>query len=407
MQKYTYVVKDAAGQTRKGSVNAESRERVIFALQNKGYIILEVREGSASLFGKTSGRKKVGGKVAGHVLAFFAEQLSTLIAGGVPLVRAIALLSEYSSSPRLGLILGQVAKDIAGGNSLHSALARHPKTFDNIWLSLVEAGEVGGNLADTLEQISSYIKTQDAMRSKIITAITYPAILAISSVGVLIYFILGIVPTFAQIFKDFNIELPMLTVVVLGVSGFLINHGVLIIVSMIVAFLLFRFYIKTPQGKKRWHSFLISMPIFGNFLRNIYYSRMLTTLATLLRSGVTILNAIVVLEDSFNTNVIIQNALRMAKQEVAAGRSISASFRAAGVFPGLMTEMMLMGEESGKLPSIILTLSKFYADHVDQFIARFSAVIDPILIVGVGVLIGLIVASIFLPIFKLSQIGGQ
>lgn len=408
MQKYSYVVKDNTGQTRKGSINAESRDRVIFALQNKGYIILEVKEGSAgSLFGKTAGSKKVGGKVAGHVLAFFAEQLSTLIAGGVPLARAIALLSEYSSSPKLGVVLNQVAKDIVGGNSLHTALSRHPKTFNNIWLSLVEAGEVGGNLADTLYQISQYIKTQEAMKSKIITAITYPAILCVASVGVLIYFILGIVPTFAQIFKDFNIDLPMLTVTVLAVSSFLINHGILIIVTLVMLVLGFRFYIKTPQGKKRWHTFMITMPIFGGFVRNIYYSRMLTTLSTLLRSGVTILNAIVVLEESFNTNVIIQNALHLAKTEVAAGRSISDSFKAAGVFPGLMTEMMMMGEESGKLPSIIGTLSKFYSDNVDQFIARFSAVIDPILIVGVGSLIGIVVASIFLPIFKLSQIGGQ
>lgn len=406
MQKYNYVVKDPTGKTRKGSINAESRDRVIFALQNKGFVVLEVNEGGASLFGKGAKQKKIGGKVPGHVLAFFAEQLSTLIAGGVPLVRAIALLSEYSSNARLGAVLNQVAKDIAGGNSLHSALSHHPKTFDNIWRSLVEAGEVGGNLADTLGQIAQYIKTQNAMRSKIITAITYPAILAIASVGVLIYFIIGIVPTFAQIFKDFNIDLPMITTVVLGISGFIMSYWLIILVSIIAVFVLFRFYIKTPEGRKRWHSFLISMPLFGGFLRNIYYSRMLTTLATLLRSGVTILNAIVVLEDSFDTNVIIKNALHMAKQDVAAGHSISDSFRAAGVFPGLMTEMMLMGEESGKLPGIIATLSRFYSDNVDQFIARFSAVIDPILIVGIGSLIGIIVASIFLPIFKLSQIGG-
>lgn len=407
MPKYTYVIKNSDGKTLKGSVVAENRERVIYALQNKGYIILDVREaGSAGLFSQAAGRKKVGGKVPGHVLAFFAEQLSTLIAGGVPLVRAISLLGEYASNPRLGLVLNQVAKDIASGNSLHDSLAKHPKTFNNIWLSLVQAGEVGGNLADTLGQIALYIKTQEAMKSKIITAITYPAILMVASVGVLVYFILGIVPTFAQIFKDFNIDLPTLTLVVLAVSDFLINHWVILIGSAIGLFVAFKFYIKTPSGKKRWHSFLLSMPLFGNFLRNIYYSRMLTTLATLLRSGVTILNAIVVLEESFNTNVIIQNALRTAKVDVAGGKSISDSFRAAGVFPGLMTEMMLMGEESGKLPSIISTLSKFYSDNVDQFIARFSAVIDPILVVGVGVLIGIVVASIFLPIFKLSQIGG-
>ena len=262
-------------------------------------------------------------------------------------------------------------------------------------------------MADTLTQVALYTKTQEGMKSKIITAITYPAVLGLGSVGVLIYFVIGIVPTFAQIFKDFNLDLPTITVIVLNVSGVLVNHGVLIIACMVFGFIAFRFYIKTTDGRKRWHSFLISMPLFGNFLKNIYYDRMLSTLSTLLRSGVTILNAILVLEESFDSNVIIQNALKIVRAEVAAGRSISESFRSTGVFPGLMTEMMLMGEESGKLPGIIATLSKFYADQVEQFIARFSAVIDPILICGVGSLIGIIVASIFLPIFKLSQIGGN
>jgi len=403
MQKYQYWVKDSDGKSIKGSVVSDNREKVILALQNKGYLVLDVRETGRS--GATQGRK-LGGKVPGHVLAFFAEQLSTLIAGGVPLVRAVSLLGEYSSNPKLGIVLSQVAKDIAGGQSLHTAFSQHPRTFSHIWLSLIQAGEVGGKLADTLMQVSLYTKRQEGMKSKIITAITYPAILGIASVGVLIYFIIGIVPTFAQIFKDFNIELPMITVVVLNVSGLLVNNGILLIACMIFAFVLFRFYIKTAGGRKRWHSLLLSLPLFGNFLKNIYFDRMLSTLSTLLKSGVTILNAIAVLEESFDGNVIIQNALKQVRADVAAGRSISDSFRATGVFPGLMTEMMLMGEESGKLPSIIATLSKFYADNVEQFIARFSAVIDPILIVGVGSLIGVIVASIFLPIFKLSQIGG-
>ncbi|WP_428075829.1 type II secretion system F family protein [Candidatus Avelusimicrobium luingense] len=407
MPKYTYTVNDGNGKVLRGTISSDNREKVIMALQNKGYLVLDVREGGGGVFGGRGGSRKRGGKVPGHVLAFFAEQLATLIAGGVPLVRAVSLLGEYASNPTLGYVLTQVAKDIAGGQSLHEALAHHPKTFSHIWLSLVEAGELGGQLADTLMQVSLYTKTQEGMKSKIITAVTYPAILGLSSVGVLIYFIIGIVPTFAQIFKDFNLELPTITLIVLKVSGVLINHGVLIIASIVFGFIAFRFYIKTTDGRKRWHSFLLTMPLFGNFLKNIYYDRMLSTLSTLLRSGVTILNAILVLEDSFDSNVIIQNALKMVRAEVAAGKSISDSFRATGVFPGLMTEMMLMGEESGKLPGIIATLSKFYSDQVEQFIARFSAVIDPILICGVGALIGIIVASIFLPIFKLSQIGGN
>ncbi len=408
MQRWTYTVKDENGKTIRGAIASDNREKVILALQNKGYLVLEVKEGSKGLFAREgSSSRKHGGKVPGHVLAFFAEQLATLIAGGVPLVRAVSLLGEYASNPTLGYVLTQVARDISGGRSLHEALAQHPKTFSHIWLSLVEAGELGGQLADTLTQVALYTKTQEGMKGKIITAITYPAVLGLASVGVLIYFVIGIVPTFAQIFKDFNLDLPAITQIVLSVSGFLVNHGIMLIFGIIAAFIAFRVYIKTPDGRKRWHSFLLSMPLFGNFLKNIYYDRMLSTLSTLLRSGVTILNAILVLEDSFDTNVIIQNALKSVRAEVAAGRSISESFRATGVFPGLMTEMMLMGEESGKLPGIIATLAKFYADQVDQFIARFSAVIDPILICGVGSLIGIIVASIFLPIFKLSQIGGN
>lgn len=406
MPKYTYKVRDEQGKTFTGSYTTENKDRLRAALQNKGYLVLEITETTGGLFSsKTETARRKGGKVPGHVLAFFAEQLSTLIAGGVPLVRAISLLGQYSSNPTLGMVLLQMAHDISGGQSLHEAMSHHPKTFSHVWMSLVQAGEVGGQIAETLMQLAIYTKTQEGMKSKIITAVTYPAILFVASVGVLIYFIVGIVPTFAQIFADFNLTLPMLTIVVLRVSSAITNHFILLTLTIIALVAGFRFYIRTPNGKKHWHSFLLTMPIFGPFLCNIYYDRMLSTLSTLLRSGVTILNAILVLEESFDGNIIIQNALKQVRAEVAAGKAISDSFSDTGVFPGLMTEMMKMGEESGKLPSIIATLSKFYSDNVEQFIARFSAVIDPILIVGVGVMIGIVVASIFLPIFKLSQIG--
>ena len=406
MPKYTYKVKDEQGKVFTGSYTTDNKDRLRAALQNRGYLVLDITEATRGLFAPKNEVRRRGGKVPGHILAFFAEQLSTLIAGGVPLVRAVTLLGQYSSHPTLGMVLSQVAHDISSGQSLNEAMSHHPKTFGHVWLSLVQAGEVGGQLAETLMQLSIYTKTQEGIKSKIITAVTYPVILMVASVGVLIYFIVGIVPTFAQIFEDFNLTLPLLTVIVLKVSSALTNHLVAIILTMVALFFAFRFYIHMPNGRKRWHSFLLTMPIFGNFLKNIYYDRMLATLSTLLRSGVTILNAIGVLEESFEGNVIIQNALKQVRADVAAGKSISDSFASTGVFPGLMVEMMKMGEESGKLPGIIATLSKFYADNVDQFIARFSAVIDPILIVGVGVLIGIIVASIFLPIFKLSQIGG-
>ena len=255
MPKYTYTVRDENGKTLHGSYETDSREKIILALQKKGYLVLSVTEAGVAggLFGK-GGARKTGGKVKGHVLAFFAEQLSTLISGGVPLVRAVQLLGEYSSDKTLGTVLQQVAKDISGGRSFHEALAQHPKTFSHIWQSLVEAGEVGGQLAETLQQIALYTKTQEGMKSKIITAVTYPAILTVASVGVLIYFIVGIVPTFAQIFQDFNIELPMLTVIVLNVSGLIVNHSVLILAVLGFSIFMFVSYIKTPGGKRWCHN---------------------------------------------------------------------------------------------------------------------------------------------------------
>ncbi|MCL2888108.1 MAG: type II secretion system F family protein [Elusimicrobia bacterium] len=414
MPKYSYVAQDAMGKTYKDTITADSREKVVNALQDGGYIVLEVKESggkAGGLLGGVSSKAKTGSrtnrKVKSHLLAFFAEQLSTLISGGVPLVRAISLLGEYSSDPSLGYILVQVSKDVASGSSLYSSLAKHPKTFDHVWLSLVQAGEVGGQLAATLMQVSVYIKSQDAVKSKIITAVTYPAILFIMSVGVLFYFVTFIVPVFATIFKESNMELPAITQAVLSVSNLITHHYILIIVVIVGAIVGFNVYIRGDAGKKNWHYFLLHMPIIGNFLQNMYFERLLSTLSTLLKSGVTILNCLSVLEEAFASNVIIRDGLRGAKKDVSEGKSIADSFKDTGVFPPLMTEMMRMGEESGRLPNIIDTLAKFYSDHVNQFIARFSAVIDPILIVGVGIIIGIVVMSIFMPIFQMSQIGSN
>ncbi|WP_428898397.1 type IV pilus assembly protein PilC [Parelusimicrobium proximum] len=406
MQKYLYKVQDGSGKEFKGTMAAESRDKAVLVLQEKGYIVLEVKAASGGIRSKKGGQEQVG-KVPSHVLSFFAEQLSTLISGGVPLVRAISLLGEFSSNPNLGLVLLQIAKDLSSGFSLHSALAKHPKIFNHIWLSLVQAGEVGGQLPESLMQIATYIKTQDALKSKIITAVTYPAILFIMAVGVLFFFILVIVPTFKTIFDDFNMELPAITQFILFLSDLLRKHYIMLLLALTAIFVAFWMYIRTPVGKRNFHSFIINMPIFGGFIKNIFYERMLSTMATLLRSGVTIINVISVLEESFGSNVIIQSALRKAKKDVSEGKSISDAFRDTGAFPGIMTEMMRMGEESGRLPNIIITLSKFYNDQIGQFIARFSAVIDPILIVGVGLIIGIVVISIFMPIFKMSQFGSS
>lgn len=412
MAKFLYTVRDLEGKITKGSIEAPDKNQAIDYLQRRGVMVIEVSLATLSggAFGSLINKKitAIGNvKPAGHVMAFFAEQLSTLISGGVPLVRAIKLLGDFSSDRHLGPVLVAIARDVASGNTLNGSLARYPKVFDHTWVSMVQAGEVGGQLAESLMQISKYVKSNEALKSKIITAITYPAVLFIMAMGVLAYFVVGIVPTFAQIFDDFNIELPTLTLTIVSISTGVRNHFILIFAVILVLLISFWIFIKTPFGKRMWHNFHLKVPIFGNFIANIYYERVLSSMATLLSSGVSIINVLGVMEDAFRSNILIQNAIVQARKDVASGKSTSESFRRTGMFPGLITEMMMMGEESGRLPHILKTLAKFYTDQINQFIARFSALIDPILIVGIGAIIAVIVLSIFMPIFKMSEIGSN
>ncbi|MBO4707312.1 MAG: type II secretion system F family protein [Elusimicrobiaceae bacterium] len=408
MPKFNCTVQDPNGSYIKSSITADNMEKAIFALQSKGLIILEIKpERAKNSFASVFSAARIGSKkIKGHVMAFFAEQLSTLLSGGVPLIRAISLLGEYSTDRKFGPVLVAVARDIAGGSSMHEALAKFPIVFDHTWVSMIEAGEVGGHLADALMQVAKHVKSKEALRSKIITAVTYPAVLFLMSICVLGYFVVGIVPTFDEIFRDFDIDLPPLTKAIVAISHAVADHWLLILVIIISIIVIFRMLISTPSGKKVWHKFHLTMPIFGNFISNIYFEKLLNSMSTLLNSGVSIINVLTVMEESFSGNVIIREAIVYSKNEVASGKSLSESFRKTKVFPGLMTEMMLMGEESGRLPSIMETLAQFYQEQVNQFLARFSALIDPILIVGIGSIIGVIVLSIFLPIFKMSQIGG-
>ncbi|MFA5162280.1 MAG: type II secretion system F family protein [Elusimicrobiales bacterium] len=405
MPKFAYTVQDSQGNASTGVIEAQDEDQAVIALQNKGLFILSIQSESDSKSMPVFRKLKGSGSISGQDLAFFSEQLATLLAGGVPLVRGLALLSEHGENKALTAVVSDIAKEVSAGGALYKALEKHPKVFDSIWISLVQAGEMGGQLPGVLRQISNYVQSQEMIKSKIITAIAYPAVLFTMSMGVLAYFVIYIVPVFTQIFTDFNLTLPPLTRTIVWVSYVATHYMVAIIVIVVGIVLAIRSYLSTEVGKLTWHQAQLKLPVVGVFIRNILMERLLTTMSTLIKSGVSILNTITVLEGAFGNSLVIRNALKAVKNDIAAGKSISASFKNTGIFPGLVTEMMWMGEESGKLPDIINTLSKFYTEQINQFIARFSSLIDPILVVFIGGIIGVIVISIFMPIFQLSQIG--
>lgn len=406
MPRFIYTVQDAEGNVTTGAMEAEDEDAVISALQNKGYFILSIQSEKESAKGLFSLTKKAEGKVSGRELVFLGEQLSTLVAGGVPLVRALSLLAENVENKTLQSVLYQITRDVSSGSSLHKALEKHPHVFDNIWVSLVQAGEVSGQLPMVLRQITAYKEMQEEIKGKIVTAFAYPTVLFILSMGVLFYFVIFIVPVFAQIFKDFGLKLPIITQMVMNFSYMVRNYYLLIIILAIGSYWGFKAYTKTENGLLTWNKIQFSLPFIGEFIKNINFERCLTTLSTLVRSGVSIINSLTVLENVFKNNLIIQNALKKAKNDITSGKSISESFRRTGVFPSFVVDMMLMGEESGRLPDMIDVLSSFYKEQINQFLRRFSAIIDPLMMIIIGAIIGTVVMSVYIPIFQLSQIKG-
>jgi type IV pilus assembly protein PilC len=405
MGRFIYTVQDAQGTVTTGALDADDEDGAVQSLQTKGLFILSIQSEDTKSKGILNIKKLSGGSISGREMVFFGEQMSTLIGGGIPLVRALSLLSEHAENKNLGAVLSSITKEVSAGGAFHKALEKHPKVFDEIWVSLVQAGEVSGQLPAVLRQITAYSESQENVKNKIITAVSYPAVLMTMSVGVLIYFIVYIVPVFAGIFKDFNLQLPFITQMIVNISYVVTRYLVLILVVLIGSAFGFKAYIATPPGRLTWNHIQFNMPMVGSLIKAMAIERMLTTMATLIRSGVSILNAVSVLEGAFKKNLIFQAALKQAKNDIASGRSISESFKKTNIFPPMVTEMMWMGEESGKLPDIIVVLSKYYQEQIDQWLRRFSSMIDPILVVGVGGLVGVIVMSIFMPIFQLSQIG--
>ena len=312
---------------------------------------------------------------------------------------------ENSSSKALQYSLAQVTKDVASGTALYKALEKHPKTFNTLWVSLVQAGEMGGQLPKVLKQIGAYIHSQAEIQSKLITAMAYPGVLMTVSIGVLGFFIIKIVPVFGEIFTSFHIKLPPLTAFIIVISNILVHHLPGLIIALVALWFVWNAYVSTEAGQVTKWEILFAMPLFGDFLKNMMIERMLTTLSTLIESGVSILNAIAVLEGVFANNIIFKRVLSAVKSDVAGGKSISQAFKKTGALPPLVIEMMFMGEESGKLPDMLVTLSSFYKEQIDQFTRRFNAIIEPIMVVGIGGLVGVIVLAVFLPIFKLSSLG--
>jgi type IV pilus assembly protein PilC len=413
MAKFNYSARDASGKKVVGSLEGSHEDEVINRLQSMDLLVLEVypeiTAQGAALSSKT-GMKIAGsgGKHAGvnsNDLVLFCRQLATLLGAGVTILKSLETISKQVSSRKLYNVILNLKKNMEQGLSFHEALAKEPTVFSDLWVNLVESGEASGNLAIILDRLALYLERNAEFQRKVISSLIYPCILVCVSTGALLFLTIKIVPTFAEVFKSFNITLPLPTMILLTVSNFIRKTILFIIIGCGAAYYSIHTYVKTKEGRRNFEKFIFGLPLFGEFFRAISTERFSSEMSTLIESGVPILYSLEICESSVGS-VVIGEIIHQIKDEVRAGKPLSQPLGKSGFFEPMVVQMVHIGEEIGELSQMFKRINVFYQNYVETFLARFLALFEPLMLVFMGAVIGFMVIGMFLPIFKISQIGG-
>lgn len=403
MTKFSYVATDSHNNVVNGSVDMADRAAVIGALRKQGLRPLSVRDGikksvlSTSLFGA--------GKVKSDALVMFTRQLSAMVGAGVPLLRALGSLEAHSESPALKRILGVIIKDVEGGAPLADALSKHKETFSDVYVNMVRAGEAAGILDDILKRLAMQQEKSASMRKKIKSAMTYPMVLMFITVGAFFGLMIFVIPQIGSIIKDMggeDAELPLLTTIMLEISSAIINYWFIVfpIIGALVYALLR--YIKTPKGKRLFHQFVLKFPGVGGIVRKVAIARFTRTFSALMGAGVAVLEALAVTSRAVG-NTVYEEAIMQASEEVKNGKPLSEVIEENPLFPAIVAQMLSVGEETGQTDTVLVKVADFYEEEVDVAIDGISSIIEPVMIVFMGSMVGVIAASVMMPIAGLSQ----
>jgi len=412
MPRFYYIARNRSGNKETGTEEGVTQEDVINKIQAKGLVIVNViSESVNSPVNLNSGNaKKVKlkpkhGRVTGDDLMLFCRQLSTLIGAGVTILKSLDIISNQVASRKLHSVIIELNKGMEAGLSFHEAMAMHPKIFSDLWVNLVESGEASGNLAVVLSRLATYLEKNAEFKRKIISALIYPAILTFAGTGALFFMAIKIIPTFAEIFKGFNITLPLLTQILVSISEFL-RWGILIIIFVIGGIIfMFKKYVKTKAGRKNFENFKFKLPVFGEFFLALIIEKFSSEMSTLLESGVPILYSLEICERSVD-NLVMADVIRKIKEDVREGKSLRESLERSAFFEPMFIQMVSIGEEIGELPQMFKKVNVFYQEQCDTFLTRFVSMFEPFILVFIGSLIGVMVIGMFLPIFKIATIGG-
>ena len=394
MPVFEYKGKSLAGAAVAGSIQAKDRAELERVLRQNRIMVTSVRKKPAEI------RIKVGTGVNRMDISRFTRQFATMIGAGLPMVQCLDILASQTENKEFGKIIRNVKDSVSGGSTLSESLARHPKIFDTLYSNMVEAGEIGGALDTILNRLASYREKADALIRKVKGAMIYPSVIVVVAIGVTFVMLTWIVPVFAGMFKSLKSELPAPTQIVLNISNFLqANIGFILMsfIGLIVGLIL---WIRTPRGRLMFDSILIKAPVFGNLVRKSAVARFTRTLGTLLSSGVSIIEALEVTAKT-SGNMVIANAIQRATVSIAEGETITAPLKESGVFPPMVCQMIAVGEKTGGLDDMLTKVADFYDEEVDAAVSALTSIIEPIIIVFMGVVIGGILVAMYLPMFDI------
>jgi len=379
------------------SVNAATEQAAIAALLNRNMLVLSIQE-KVGRQGKNSG-----GRVALADLVIFTRQLATMVDAGLAMVQSLQALGEQTTNEVMRDVIHDVCARVESGDSFSEALQKHPKTFSRLYTCMVAAGEKGGLLAEILARLATYLESTARLRKKVKSAMMYPAVVTVVAILITIFLLVRVVPVFGEIFASFNATLPAPTQYLINLSEFVKKYLWLLLLVAGGAGYGWWYFIKTPTGRMFWDSRRIKLPIFGSLAHKICLARFSRTLASLIRSGVPILDVLQIVSQTVG-NMVMEKAIKTAAVDIEQGEGIAAALSKHPVFPSMIVRMVTAGEQTGKIDNMLERIADFLDDEISTTLAGLTALIEPILIVFLGVVVGGIVICMFLPIFKLPEI---
>jgi len=399
MPNYAYTIRDATGSVISGTSEAENEDILSKRLSEQGFVVVDVKQ-------VKSAQKKIGGGFGGikkNELAVMCRQFSTMIDAGVNLVRCLTVLSDQAVSPKLKAILSDIRGEVEGGSTLTRALEKYPTIFDRLFVGLVNAGEVGGALEESLQRLSQFLEKDVELRRKVKAAMTYPTMI-LGFAGIVVLGLMTLIlPKFMVLFDDLGIkELPGPTAILKNASAIMTQKWYWMIIFIIVFVVAIKAFNKTRIGRRIMDTIKLKAPVFGKLNHKVALARFSRTLATLLSSGVPILHAMETVSGTVS-NDIICDAILEARARIREGDRIGEPLAKSGLFPPMVVQMISIGEESGSLDPMLSKIADFYEDEVDAALASLTSAIEPVLIVTLGVIVGFIVVSLFLPLVAVIQ----